>query len=68
MRAAVSAAYALTIDDVVLIKPTTLPRTSSGKVRRAQCRNDYLLGALDVARPPEPAFDSSLMLSEAVAK
>lgn len=68
VRAAVSAAYALTIDDVVLIKPTTLPRTSSGKVRRAQCRNDYLLGALDVARPPEPAFDSSLMLSEAVAK
>jgi acyl-CoA synthetase (AMP-forming)/AMP-acid ligase II len=47
MRAAVNAGYGLPISDVVLIKPGALPRTSSGKVRRTQCRTDYLAGALE---------------------
>ena len=28
--------------EVVLVKPRSLPRTSSGKVRRAECRSLYL--------------------------
>lgn len=49
MRARVSSAYGLPLSEVVLIKPGTLPRTSSGKVRRSQCRQDYLAGALQRA-------------------
>lgn len=52
MRASVNAAYGLPVSDVVLIKPGTLPRTSSGKVRRTQCRMDYLAGALERAVSP----------------
>jgi acyl-CoA synthetase (AMP-forming)/AMP-acid ligase II len=43
---AVSAAQGIQVDDVILIRPGALPRTSSGKVRRGQCRLDYLSGAL----------------------
>lgn len=46
VRGAVSAALGLTLDDVVFIKPGALPRTSSGKVRRSQCRADYLADSL----------------------
>lgn len=46
MRASVNAEYGLPVADIVLIKPGALPRTSSGKVRRAQCRMDYLSGDL----------------------
>lgn len=49
MRASVNSAYGLPVSEVVLIKPGTLPRTSSGKVRRNQCRMDYLAGALQRA-------------------
>jgi acyl-CoA synthetase (AMP-forming)/AMP-acid ligase II len=49
IRAAISTAYGLGVNDVVFIKPGALPRTSSGKVRRAQCRKDYLSRSL--ARP-----------------
>ncbi|MFB6894218.1 AMP-binding protein [Kitasatospora sp. NPDC056327] len=34
--------------EVVLIRPTTLPRTSSGKKRRGACRERYLAGELAV--------------------
>lgn len=49
MRAGVSAAYGLPLSEVVLIAPGSLPRTSSGKVRRAQCRMDYLAGVWEPA-------------------
>ncbi|MFD6194682.1 AMP-binding protein [Streptomyces sp. NPDC060275] len=34
--------------EVVLVRPTTLPKTSSGKKRRGACRDRYLAGQLDV--------------------
>jgi acyl-CoA synthetase (AMP-forming)/AMP-acid ligase II len=46
---AIAAAHGVATDEVLLIKPGALPRTSSGKVRRAQCRDDYLSGALAAA-------------------
>lgn len=57
IRAAVSSQHGVHIDQVVLIRPGTLPRTSSGKVRRTQCRLDYLAGKLDVVagQASEPA-------------
>jgi long-chain fatty acid adenylase/transferase FadD26 len=36
----------LRVDDVVLIRRGTLPRTSSGKVQRRACRDQYLADAL----------------------
>lgn len=52
VRASVHAAYGLPVSEIVLIKPGTLPRTSSGKVRRTQCREDYLSGVLERAVSP----------------
>lgn len=59
IRAGITASLAITIHDVVLIKPGALPRTSSGKVRRSQCRTDYLNGTLSRANEPAIAPDSS---------
>lgn len=42
IRASISDVFGVQVDDVVLIKPGALPRTSSGKLRRQQCRSDYL--------------------------
>jgi acyl-CoA synthetase (AMP-forming)/AMP-acid ligase II len=58
VRRAVSAQHGINVDEVVFIKPGTLPRTSSGKVRRAQTRADFTSKALELALPlrsAEPA-------------
>lgn len=34
-------------DDIRLVRPGTIPRTTSGKVRRQECKRLYLSGALD---------------------
>jgi len=56
IRAAVLAAHGISLRDVVLVRGGTVPRTSSGKVRRAACRSLYLEGALGpaVAEPAVP--------------
>jgi acyl-CoA synthetase (AMP-forming)/AMP-acid ligase II len=48
VRDAVSAQFGVKLDFVMPIKPGTLPRTSSGKVRRSQCRLDFSAGKFDV--------------------
>ena len=40
----------LTVDNVRVLEPGTLPRTSNGKIRRNEARRQYLLGTL---RPPK---------------
>lgn len=57
LRAAVSSQHGVHVDRVALIRPGSLPRTSSGKVRRTQCRLDYLAGTLDLVtgKTTEPA-------------
>jgi acyl-CoA synthetase (AMP-forming)/AMP-acid ligase II len=42
----VSAECGLSVDEVVLVPPGTLPKTSSGKRQRALCRQRYLEGTL----------------------
>jgi acyl-CoA synthetase (AMP-forming)/AMP-acid ligase II len=54
VRAAIARSYQLRVDDVVLLAPGALPRTSSGKVRRSQCRTDYLAGRLTPMVPMAP--------------
>lgn len=51
VRRAVSEQHGVNIDEIVFIKPGTLPRTSSGKVRRSQARANYQTDALERAMP-----------------
>ncbi|MBR7830603.1 fatty acyl-AMP ligase [Actinospica sp. MGRD01-02] len=46
IRAAVYESQRLHVDDVVLVRRGSLPKTSSGKVQRRRCRQLYLEGAL----------------------
>ena len=48
VREAVTQEHEVTPASVVLVRTTTLPRTSSGKVQRQRCRHDFVNGALDV--------------------
>ena len=47
VRSAVSACHELQAYAVVLLKPARLPRTSSGKVRRRACREQFLARTLE---------------------
>ena len=49
IRSAIRRVHGLAVDDTVLLAPGALPKTSSGKVRRKQCRDDYLAGRLILA-------------------
>jgi fatty acyl-AMP ligase FadD32 len=47
IRAAVSRRHVLPVADVRLIAAGTIPRTTSGKLARRECRAKYLAGVLD---------------------
>ncbi|WP_197336730.1 non-ribosomal peptide synthetase/type I polyketide synthase, partial [Ralstonia solanacearum] len=60
MAAAVSMNVGVTPDIIVLVKAGSLPRTSSGKIRRQQCRADFLEDRLPVmARWDRPVLAAS---------
>ena len=46
IRLAVAAEFDLDLHAITLLKPMTLPRTSSGKVRRREIRSQFLAGSL----------------------
>lgn len=46
VRSAVSAEHQIRVAQVVLLRPSGLPRTTSGKVRRRRCRELFLTGTL----------------------
>jgi acyl carrier protein len=48
IRRAVAASHQVRTDGVVLIRAGSIPRTSSGKVQRGRCKQDYLTGKLAV--------------------
>ena len=48
LREAVTAEHGLQVYATVLVKPGTIPKTSSGKIKRHACRNQFLNGTLDV--------------------
>ncbi len=48
VRQAVAEEHEVQVHEVVLIRMATLPKTSSGKVRRRACRRGYLAGELAV--------------------
>lgn len=47
VRAAVIERFGIALHDIVFVKPGQLPRTTSGKVRRAVCRRLYLARAFE---------------------
>lgn len=48
IRHAVTEDQGLPIHAVVLVKPTSIPKTSSGKIQRRACRARFLAGSLEV--------------------
>ncbi|MBN2477134.1 MAG: aminotransferase class I/II-fold pyridoxal phosphate-dependent enzyme [Pirellulales bacterium] len=46
VRRAVAAEHELALDEIVLIKAGSIPKTSSGKIQRHACRDGFLAGAL----------------------
>ena len=55
IREVVSHAFDVQVDAVVLIRPRTIPKTSSGKIQRAACKLAFDQGSLDVVgRAAEP--------------
>ena len=48
IRKAVTTKHDLRLYDVVLLKPRSIPKTSSGKIQRHECRAGYLAGKLEV--------------------
>jgi len=60
LRAAVLGATGLAVDQVVLLAPGALPRTSSGKIRRGEALRRHLAGEL--AAPP--AVSAPRLLAE----
>lgn len=47
-----STALAISPDKIVLVEPNTIPKTSSGKLRRSSCKQDYLEGKIGRPKPP----------------
>ena len=47
IRQAVAAAHEMPVYAVALLRPNSIPKTSSGKVQRHACRNGFLAGALE---------------------
>src|SRR6185295_13558335 len=54
IRSAVADEHEVRVEDVVLIRVGTLPKTSSGKIQRGACRQLYLGGGLDVVLSSRP--------------
>lgn len=48
VRSAINQQHSLAIAEVLLIKPRTVPKTSSGKIARAWCRKAYVKNTLQV--------------------
>ena len=59
IREAVQSEFEIALSAVVLIRPATLPRTSSGKIRRLAARDGYLAGTLETLHVWEAAPSAS---------
>jgi len=74
IRSAISETYELQVYAVVLISPWSIPTTTSGKVQRHMCRQNFLEGSLKVLSSsvmpdvsPDVAPDASLTREELLA-
>jgi acyl-CoA synthetase (AMP-forming)/AMP-acid ligase II len=60
--AGVTREHGLRLFDLVLVKAGSIPRTSSGKVRRARAREVYLAGGFERLNPPGAPFREASMV------
>lgn len=60
LRASLHAAFRLVPDDIRIVPPGTLPKTSSGKLKRAATRDLYERGTLEASRGTLEALGSVL--------
>ncbi len=56
---AVVEALEVPVDAVVLLKPGSIPKTSSGKIQRHACKEGYLAGTLDVIAEWQRSMEAS---------
>ncbi|ATB30894.1 AMP-binding protein [Melittangium boletus] len=69
VRRAVAEAHGLHLDTLVLVRAGSIPKTSSGKIQRHACRQDFLAQTLDVLHTARPApRDSTAFLREHLAR
>ena len=57
IRREVGREHELQVDSIVLIKPGSIPKTSSGKIQRHACRKAYLDGSLEEVARSSAAVD-----------
>jgi amino acid adenylation domain-containing protein len=60
----ISEAHNLQVDHIVLVKPHSVPKTSSGKIQRRSCRQSFLDGALKVVA----AWQASSLTSDGLCE
>jgi acyl carrier protein len=66
VRRAVAFEHDLPLVDVVMVRPRTLPKTSSGKLRRQATRGAWLEGSLQAARLDAPPVRSDTLPEDPV--
>ncbi|MFE3384790.1 AMP-binding protein [Streptomyces anulatus] len=59
VRDAVVAEHGIALHEVVLVRRGTIPRTTSGKIRRSECRRRWLAGELARVVGPEPSVEKA---------
>ncbi|HKH45556.1 MAG TPA: amino acid adenylation domain-containing protein, partial [Thermoanaerobaculia bacterium] len=64
VRRAIAEEHEVQVYEVVLIRPGTLPRTSSGKVQRHACRSAWLAGGEDLEIVGRDAVDLAVVVQE----
>ncbi len=65
IRQAISEQHEISVFAIALIKPASIPKTSSGKIQRQPCRDQFLAGSLDIVghwTQPQSDINSFTML------
>ncbi|TCP59318.1 amino acid adenylation domain-containing protein [Tumebacillus sp. BK434] len=68
IRKRVSQEHSLQAADIVLLRPMSIPKTTSGKVQRHACRNRYLERTLDVLYADRPILTLETAATAEVAE
>lgn len=61
IREAVSEQHEIQVYDAVLVRPGTIPKTSSGKIQRSACRQRFLDGTLEILEAGRADLDAAPM-------
>jgi acyl transferase domain-containing protein/acyl-CoA synthetase (AMP-forming)/AMP-acid ligase II/acyl carrier protein len=68
IRRAVTEQHELPVDAVLLLRPGSIAKTSSGKIQRQACRSQYLEGTLDVVGSWEAPVDDDVQSPDGEAR